>query len=80
MVFAILLRSVFGNGSDALEQAPWARGEPTGVTHHDYRVANISQAGFQASVGTVGDSYDNALAEMINGLYKAEVIHKDGPW
>jgi putative transposase len=43
--------------------------------------ADGSGAGFNASVGSVGDSYDNALAETINnGLYKAEVIHKDGPW
>ena len=40
----------------------------------------LSEAGFSASVGTVGDSYDNALAETINGLYKAEVIHREGPW
>ena len=40
----------------------------------------LAEAGFNASVGSVGDSYDNALAETINGLYKAEVIHKNGPW
>lgn len=40
----------------------------------------LAEAGFKASVGSVGDSYDNALAETINGLFKAEVIHKDGPW
>ena len=40
----------------------------------------LLQAGFNASVGRVGDAYDNALAETINGLYKAEVIHKNGPW
>ena len=34
----------------------------------------------EPSVGSVGDSYDNALAETINGLYKAEVIHRRGPW
>ena len=38
------------------------------------------EAGFNASVGSVDDAYDNALAETINGLYKAEVIHKHGPW
>ena len=37
-------------------------------------------AGIKASVGSVGDSYDNALAETINGLFKAEVIHRRGPW
>lgn len=74
---------------DALEQALWARGKPRGVTHHSDRGSQylsiaysdrLNEAGFNASVGSVGDSYDNALAETINGLYKAEVIHKDGPW
>ncbi len=74
---------------DALEQALWARGKPRGVIHHSDRgsqylsiryTERLAEAGFQASVGTVGDSYDNALAETINGLYKAEVIRKDGPW
>lgn len=74
---------------DALEQALWARGKPKGVTHHSDRGSQylsiryserLEEAGFNASVGTVGDSYDNALAETINGLYKTEVIHKDGPW
>ena len=40
----------------------------------------LAQAGIEPSVGSVGDSYDNALAESINGLYKAEVIHRRGPW
>ena len=40
----------------------------------------MSAAGIEPSVGSVGNSYDNALAETINGLYKAEVIHKRGPW
>src|SRR5271168_12791 len=40
----------------------------------------LAEAGVEASVGSVGDSYDNALAESINGLYKAEVIHRRGPW
>ena len=40
----------------------------------------LADAGVVASVGTTGDSYDNALAETINGLYKAEVIHRRGPW
>jgi len=74
---------------DALEQALWARGKPRGVTHHSDRgsqylsiryTERLAEAGFQASVGSVGDSYDNALAETINGLYKAEVIRKSGPW
>lgn len=74
---------------DALEQALWLRKKPKGVIHHSDRGSQylsirytdrLSEAGFNASVGSVGDSYDNALAETINGLYKAEVIHKDGPW
>lgn len=74
---------------DALEQALWARGKPRGVTHHSDRGSQylsiryserLSEAGFNASVGSRGDSYDNALAETINGLYKTEVIRKDGPW
>ena len=40
----------------------------------------LSEAGLESSVGSRGDSYDNALAETINGLYKTEVIHKRGPW
>ena len=40
----------------------------------------LAAAGIEPSVGSVGDSYDNALAETINGLYKAEVIHRRGPW
>ena len=40
----------------------------------------LLEAGIEPSVGSVGDSYDNALAETINGLFKAEVIHRRGPW
>ena len=40
----------------------------------------LAEAGIEPSVGSVGDSHDNALAETINGLYKAEVIHRRGPW
>jgi len=74
---------------DALEQAMWARGKPTGVTHHSDRGSQylsiryserLIEAGFNASVGSVGDSYDNAMAESINSLYKAELIYKEGPW
>ncbi len=76
---------------DALEQAlherrPAQRG---GLVHHSDRgsqyvsiryTERLAQAGIEPSVGSVGDSYDNALAETINGLYKAEVIHRRGPW
>lgn len=74
---------------DALEQALWARGKPKGVIHHSDRGSQylsiryserLQETGFNASVGSVGDAYDNAMAETINGLYKAEVIHKNGPW
>lgn len=40
----------------------------------------LAEAGIEPSVGSVGDSYNNALAESINGLYKAELIHRRGPW
>ena len=40
----------------------------------------MAEAGIEPSVGSKGDSYDNALAETINGLYKTEVIHRRGPW
>ena len=72
---------------DALEQALWLRGKPKGVIHHSDRgsqylsihyTERLAEAGFNASIGSVGDSYDNALAETINGLYKAEVIQKGG--
>ncbi|CDZ32871.1 IS629 transposase OrfB [Neorhizobium galegae bv. officinalis] len=76
---------------DALDQAlhdrrPVKRG---GLVHHSDRGSQyvsiryserLAEAGIEPSVGSVGDSYDNALAETINGLYKAEVIHRRGPW
>jgi putative transposase len=74
---------------DALEQALWARSNVQGVVHHSDRGSQylsiryserLTEAGAQPSVGSVGDSYDNALAETIIGLYKAEVIHRRGPW
>ena len=76
---------------DALEQALYARqpGQQDGLIHHSDRgvqyvsiryTERLKDAGIEPSVGSVGDSYDNALAETINGLYKAEVIHKLGPW
>lgn len=75
---------------DALEQALHQR-RPTqgGLIHHSDRgsqyvsikyTERLAEAGIEPSVGSVGDSYDNALAETINGLYKAEVIHRRGPW
>ena len=76
---------------DALEQA-LAERKPIsggGLVHHSDRgvqyvsikyTERLADAGLVPSVGSVGDSYDNALAETINGLYKAEVIHRCGPW
>ena len=76
---------------DALEQALHDRRPVRGgglVHHSDRGVQYVSikyterlvEAGLVPSVGSVGDSYDNALAETINGLYKTEVIHRRGPW
>jgi putative transposase len=76
---------------DALEQALHERRpvQGGGLVHHSDRgsqyvsiryTERLAQAGVEPSVGSVGDSYDNALAETIHGLYKAEVIHRRGPW
>lgn len=74
---------------DALEQALWARKFNGSLIHHSDRGSQylsiryserLAEAGVEASVGTVGDAYDNALAETINGLFKTEVIRKRGPW
>jgi transposase InsO family protein len=74
---------------DALEQALWARDNTGGLIHHSDRGAQylsiryterLTEAGIEPSVGSVGDSYDNALAESIIGLYKTEVIRRRGPW
>ena len=76
---------------DALEQAlhqrrPFAKG---GLVHHSDRgsqyvsiryTERLAEAGIEPSVGSVGDSYDNALAETVIGLFKTEVIHRRGPW
>jgi putative transposase len=76
---------------DALEQAIHDRKpvQSDGLIHHSDRgsqylsityTERLAEASIEPSVGSVGDSYDNALAETINGLYKAEVIHRRGPW
>lgn len=74
---------------DALEQAVHSRKLDNPIIHHsDKGVQYLSikysdrleQAGIESSVGSKGDSYDNALAESINALYKAELIRKKGPW
>ena len=76
---------------DALEQALHERRplQGGGLVHHSDRgsqylsiryTERLAEAGVEPSVGSVGDSYDNALAETINGLFKTEVIHRRGPW
>ena len=75
---------------DALEQALYARQpDRDRLVHHSDRGSQyvsiryserLAEAGMEPSVGSKGDSYDNALAETINGLYKAELIHRRGPW
>jgi len=74
---------------DALEQALWSRAGTEGLVHHSDRGSQylsiryserLAEAGVESSVGSVGDSYDNALAETIIGLFKTEVIRRRGPW
>ncbi len=75
---------------DALEQALWMRRGPfDGLVHHSDRgvqylsiryIERLAEVGAVSSVGSRGDSYDNALAESVNGLYKAELVHRRGPW
>ncbi len=74
---------------DALEQAVHSRSDLENLVHHSDRgvqylsiryTDRLAEMRIAPSVGSVGDSYDNALAETINGLYKTEVIHPNGPW
>ena len=74
---------------DALEQALYDRRPDEDLIHHSDRgsqylsiryTERLDEAGIKPSVGSTGDSYDNALAETINGLYKAELIHRRAPW
>jgi putative transposase len=76
---------------DALEMAIWGCGDRPieGLVHHSDRgsqytsiryTERLIEAGATPSVGSVGDSYDNALAESVNGLYKTELINRKGPW
>jgi transposase InsO family protein len=74
---------------DALEQALYERDTDDALTHHSDRgvqylsiryTERLAEAGIEPSVGSRGDSYDNALAESVIGLYKTEVIRHDGPW
>jgi len=74
---------------DALEQAIYDRPDADDLIHHSDRgvqylsiryTERLAEAGIEPSVGSIGDSYDNALAESIIGLYKTEVIRRRGPW
>lgn len=74
---------------DALEMAIWAREDLSELVHHSDRGVQylairyserLDEEGAVTSVGSKGDSYDNALAETVNGLYKTELIHRRGPW
>jgi putative transposase len=76
---------------DALEMAIWSRRDEAlaGLVHHSDRgvqflairyTERLAEADAVNSVGSRGDSYDNALAETVNGLYKAELINRQGPW
>jgi len=67
----------------------WSRTGTEGLVHHSDRgcqylsiryTERLAEVGIESSVGSTGDSYDNALAETINGLYKTEVIRRRGPW
>jgi transposase InsO family protein len=78
-----------GLALDALEQALYARSDIDDLIHHSDRggqylsiryTERLAEAGIETSVGSVGDSYDNALAETIIGLYKTEEIRHNGPW
>jgi putative transposase len=74
---------------DALEQAIYSRSDTVGLIHHSDRggqylsiryTERLAEAGMERSVGSMGDSYDNALAESVIGLFKTEVIRRRGPW
>ena len=74
---------------DALEQAICSRADTEGLVHHSDRggqylsiryTERLAEAGIEPSVGSLGDSYDNALAETVIGLFKTELIRRRGPW
>jgi len=74
---------------DALEQARWSRAAPAGLVYHSDRGSQylsigyserLAEVGVEPSVGSIGDSYDNALAETVIGLFKTEVVYRRGPW
>jgi putative transposase len=74
---------------DTLEQALWARDVSEGLVHHSDRgsqyvsikyTERLAEVGIEPSVGSVGSSNDNALAESTIGIYKTELIRRKGPW
>jgi putative transposase len=76
-------------GLDALEQALYEQRPADSLIHHSDRgsqyvsikyTQQLAEAGLEPSVGTVGDAYDNTLTKTMIGLFKAEVIHRLGPW
>jgi putative transposase len=85
-----VLNSLSGDlALDALEQALWDRQHSDQLIHHSDRgvqylsiryTERLAEEGIEPSVGSRGDSYDNALAESVIGLYKTELIYRDGPW
>ena len=77
----LIRRSVGRAANGGLCIAPVSSTTATGAANVSIKYTErLAKAGVEPSVGSVGDSYDNALAETINGLYKAEVIHRRGPW
>ena len=83
------IRERFWVGDSTLEQATHMRSGLDGLVHHSDRGSQyltirytdrLEEAGISQSVGSVGDSYDNALAETVNALYKAELIHRRKQW
>ncbi|MEI8705473.1 DDE-type integrase/transposase/recombinase [Pseudoalteromonas sp. B62] len=74
---------------DALEQAIWDHEDPKRLIHHSDKgsqylsiiyTERLAEAGIQTSVGSVSDTYDNSLAATINGLFKTEIIRRNGPY
>jgi len=74
---------------DALKQALHARAPTDGLIHHSDRgvqylsiryTERLAEAGIEGSVGSVGDSYDNAMAESVIGLFRTEIVRRLGPW
>ncbi len=74
--FDLRLRLFIANSSVEVLRRPLESAQYVSIKYTE----RLAEAGIEPSVGSVGDSYDNALAETINGLFKAEVIHRCGPW